>query len=156
MVNAQQLDWSGQDQSQNIPDSVKIWLYDEQSLTKKLKCKFELFSVNVVSQKKIIPRLSESKILNYSGACIEREVELLGNNSAVIYARSVIPVTEDTKKILNIGTKPLGEVLFNTPNVVRDSFQITSVKGIWGRRSTFTMGSTKILVSEFFLDALFL
>jgi chorismate--pyruvate lyase len=156
MINTQEIVWLSHDESQNIPEVVKIWLYDEQSLTKKLKCKFELFSVNIVSQKKITPCLSESKILNFSGTCVERIVELMGNNNAVVYARSVIPVTENTKKLLNIGSTPLGEVLFKNPDIVRESFQITSIEGTWGRRSIFTIGGIKILVSEFFLDALFL
>jgi len=46
------------------------------------------------------------EILAYDGICVEREVELLGDGNAVVYARSVIPKTIDTVKLLNIGTKP--------------------------------------------------
>jgi len=45
MIDTQNLVWFDRNQSKNIPKDVKIWLYDEQSLTKKLKCKFKLFSV---------------------------------------------------------------------------------------------------------------
>jgi chorismate--pyruvate lyase len=109
-----------------------------------------------VSQKKITPCFGEKEILSYDGACIEREVELLGDGNTVVYARSVIPKTIDTVKLLNVGTKPLGEVLFNSSNISREMLQITNIKGVWGRRSIFTVGDTKVLVSEFFLNTLFL
>jgi len=84
-----------------------------------------------------------------------REVALLGNNKIVVYARSIIPLTSDTKDILNIGSKPLGEVLFNDTHIKRDSMQITQSDQIWGRRSAFTIGNSKILVSEFFMEDLY-
>jgi len=155
IINTQRLVWLDQSQSQDIPEDVKRWLHDGQSLTKKLKNKFELFSVDVTSQKKITPCSSEKEILDYSGTCIEREVELLGNGNAVVYARSVIPETIDTVDLLNIGIRPLGEALFNYPNMSREIFQITNIGNTWGRRSIFTVNNTKVLVSEFFLDALF-
>jgi chorismate--pyruvate lyase len=156
MIDTQNLVWLDRNQSKNIPKDVKIWLYDEQSLTKKLKYQFKLFSVNVVSQKNITPCLGEKEILAYDGVCVEREVELLGDGNAVVYARSVIPKTIDTVKLLNIGTKPLGEVLFNSSNISREVLQITNINGVWGRRSIFTVGDTRVLVSEFFLNTLFL
>lgn len=156
MINFKQLTWTEQDQVENIPHDVKMWLYDEQSLTKKLKTKFELFSVNVLSQRKIVLSSDEEPFLMQGGLCMEREVELIGDGNAVVYARSVIPETVDTEGLLNIGVKPLGEVLFNSSSVTRDTFQIANVNGTWGRRSIFTLGNTKILVSEFFLDSLFL
>jgi len=84
-----------------------------------------------------------------------REVELLGNGKVVVFARSVIPITNDTQEILSIGSKPLGEVLFNDSNIKRGALQITQIDDIWGRRSTFTIGNTKLLVSEFFTQALY-
>lgn len=70
-------------------------------------------------------------------------------------ARSVIPITNDTKDLLTIGSKPLGEVLFNDTSITRGSLQITHTGSTWGRRSTFTIGTTKLLVSEFFLEKLY-
>ncbi|MBT7839394.1 MAG: chorismate lyase, partial [Candidatus Thioglobus sp.] len=55
----------------------------------------------------------------------------------------------------SIGSKPLGEVLFNDSNIKRGALQITQIDDIWGRRSTFTIGNTKLLVSEFFTQALY-
>lgn len=156
MIDTQNLVWLDRNQSENIPRDVKIWLYDEQSLTKKLKQQFHFFSVNVVLQREVTPCLGEKEILAYNGICVERKVELLGDGDAVVYARSVIPKTVDTVKLLNIGAKPLGEVLFNSSGTSREMLQITNIEGVWGRRSIFTVGDTKVLVSEFFLNTLFL
>ncbi|CAC9588154.1 Chorismate--pyruvate lyase [Bathymodiolus heckerae thiotrophic gill symbiont] len=156
MINFKQLIWAEKDQVENIPHDVKMWLYDEQSLTKKLKTKFELFSVNVSSQRQVVLPSDEESFLMQGRPCLEREVELIGDGNAVVYARSVIPKTVDTEGLLNIGVRPLGEMLFNSSSVTRDAFQIANANGTWGRRSIFTLGNTKILVSEFFLDSLFL
>ena len=55
---------------------------------------------------------------------------------------------------MKIGNKPLGEILFTDPNILREPIEITFYNGIWGRRSVFVMNNSRILVSEFFLDSL--
>jgi chorismate lyase len=155
MINMQDLTWESLTNASNVPKSVLGWLDDEQSLTAKLKQQFDDFSVNVLSQIQGAPHSNENEVLNFEGQSVIREVELLGNNQAVVFARSVIPITKDTKDLLSIGSKPLGEVLFNDSSVARGPLQITHTDDIWGRRSTFTIGTTKLLVSEFFLEALY-
>jgi len=155
MINTQDLTWGNLTNTSNVPKPILNWLDDEQSLTAKLKQKFDDFSVNVLSQTQTIPHNNENEVLDFKGQSIIREVELLGNHQVVIFARSVIPVTEDTKDLLTIGSKPLGEVLFNDPEIKRGQLQITHTGSTWGRRSTFTIGTTKLLVSEFFLECLY-
>jgi chorismate--pyruvate lyase len=155
MINTQDLTWESLTNASNIPKPVLSWLDDEQSLTAKLKQQFDDFSVNVLSQIQATPYSNENEVLNFEGQSVIREVELLGNNQAVVFARSVIPITKDTKDLLSIGSKPLGEVLFNDSSISRGSLQITHTGNTWGRRSTFTIGTTKLLVSEFFLETLY-
>jgi len=155
MINTQDLTWESLTTTSNVPKPVLNWLDDEQSLTAKLKQKFDDFSVNVLSQTQTTPHNNENEVLDFEGQSIVREVELLGNHQVVIFARSVIPVTEDTQDLLTIGSKPLGEVLFNDPDIKRGQLQITHTGSTWGRRSTFTIGTTKLLVSEFFLERLY-
>jgi len=50
MINTQDLVWQDLDQANNVPDNVMMWLDDKESLTAKLKQKFDDFSVNVLSQ----------------------------------------------------------------------------------------------------------
>jgi len=155
MINTQDLTWENLTNTSNVPKSVLGWLDDEQSLTAKLKQKFDDFSVNVLSQIQTTPHNNENEVLDFEGQSVVREVQLLGNHQVVVFARSVIPVTDDTQDILKIGSKPLGEVLFNDPDIKRGQLQITHTGSTWGRRSTFTIGATKLLVSEFFLECLY-
>ncbi|RUM80194.1 MAG: chorismate lyase [Candidatus Thioglobus sp.] len=155
MINTQDLTWQNLTNTSNVPESVLGWLDDEQSLTAKLKQKFDDFSVNVLSQIQTTPHNNENEMLDFEGQSVIREVQLLGNHQVVVFARSVIPVTGDTQAILKIGSKPLGEILFNDPDIKRGQLQITHTGSTWGRRSTFTIGTTKLLVSEFFLECLY-
>ncbi|SMN11201.1 Chorismate--pyruvate lyase [uncultured Candidatus Thioglobus sp.] len=154
-MNTENLVWKNLETQTALPNVVKSWLTDGQSLTYKLKQMFDDFSVNLLSQVQSLPYENESKLIAISGECVIREVELLGNQQAVVFARSIIPITNDTKDLLSIGSKPLGEVLFNNPDIKRGAMQITRAGNIWGRRSTFEIGTTKVLVCEFFLEALY-
>ncbi len=155
MINTQDLIWTSLADATSPPEAILTWLVDEQSLTGKLKQKFADFSVNVISQTKTNAHANENCILDFEGACIVREVELFGGGEVIVFARSIIPITEDTKNLLKIGSKPLGEILFNHPKIKRGQLQITHTGNIWGRRSTFTIGTTKLLISEFFLENLY-
>ena len=155
MIDTSKLIWQDLSCLRSAPKKTVEWLNDEASLTAKLKQKFSDFSVKVISQQQGQPHANEVEIINTKSECVIREVALLGNNKIVVYARSIIPLTSDTKDILNIGSKPLGEVLFNDTHIKRDSMQITQSDQIWGRRSAFTIGNSKILVSEFFMEDLY-
>jgi len=155
MINTQDLIWENLDQAQNVPDAVMQWLDDSRSLTAKLKKKFDDFAVKVILQTQLKPHQNESDVLGFEGDSIIREVELLGSGKTMVFARSVIPVTNDTEDLLSIGSKPLGEILFNDPAIIRGQLQITHTGNTWGRRSTFTIGTTNLLVSEFFLETLY-
>ena len=155
MIDTQTLVWQDLAFSKKAPAVVQLWLDDSTSLTAKLKQQFPDFSVRVLSQQQATPHAHEVSAINTAKTCAVREVELLGKGEVVVFARSVIPVSDDTKEILKIGSKPLGEVLFNNPNIERGAMQITQIGNIWGRRSTFTIGKTPLLVSEFFMEKLY-
>ncbi|HIG89108.1 chorismate lyase [Candidatus Thioglobus sp.] len=155
MINTQDLVWQDLNQANNVPDNVMIWLDDKDSLTAKLKQKFDDFAVNVLHQTQENPHTNEIDVLGFQGQSVIREVELLGNEQVVVFARSIIPITSDTKNLLKIGSRPLGEVLFNDSTIQRGKLQITHTGSTWGRRSVFRIGHTKLLVSEFFLENLY-
>lgn len=155
MINTKNLNWTDLSNIADVPKSTLNWLIDNDSLSAKLKQKFDDFTVNVLLQKQAKPHANEIDTLDFTGCSVVREVALLGNGRAVVFARSVIPMTKDTEALLKIGSQPLGEILFNDNNIQRGLLQITFSDGIWGRRSTFTIGTTKVLVSEFFLAALY-
>ena len=155
MINTQDLIWKSLEQAHDVPDNIMHWLDDDQSLTAKLKRKFDDFAVDVLLQTQLEPHENETTLLGFKGDSIIREVALLGDDQIMVFARSVIPITNDTKDLLMIGSKPLGEVLFNDSAIIRGPLQITHTGSTWGRRSTFTIGTTKLLVSEFFLECLY-
>ncbi|MBE8189753.1 MAG: chorismate lyase [Candidatus Thioglobus sp.] len=155
MINTQNLVWADLQSVKNVPAKALNWLADEQSLTAKLRHKFADFGLNVISQTQTIPNKNEAKILDFSGQVLVREVALLGGGRAVVFARSVIPITTDTKDLLEIGTQPLGEILFNNTNIKRGKMQIAQAQNAWGRRRVFTIGETQLLVAEFFLEDLY-
>ena len=155
MINTENLIWTDLSDTHDIPDYVLHWIIDSNSLTNKLKQKYNNFTVTVLSQLKQTPHKNEISALGINKPAIVRTVKLSGNNKAIVFARSIIPISADTKYLLKIGSQPLGEILFNDPNITRDKLQVTKTDNVWGRRSIFLIGSSKLLVSEFFLKNLY-
>ena len=157
MFNPDKFQWRIFDASEDIPSHVLPWLLDNSSLTAKLKKKYSDFHVTVLSQVENTPYNCELKLLGYieGETIIVREVELIGEQQPVVFARSVIPKTVDTEELLAIGSQPLGEILFDDPLIYRDQLEVGQHQGVWTRRSTFVVGKTKLLVSEIFLEKLY-
>ncbi len=157
MFNPEKFKWRVFDPEEKIPEYVSKWLLDSQSLTYKLKDKYSDFKVNVLSQEQNSPYECELKLLGSSTNLniIVREVELLGSQKPVVNARSLIPLTDETRDILKIGSRPLGEILFNDPEIKRGHLEVGSFNNSWARRSTFTIGKTTLLVTEIFLESLY-
>lgn len=157
MFNPDKFQWRTFDTSEDIPVHVLPWLLDNNSLTTKLKNKYSDFHVTVISQAENKPYDCERKLLGdmKGEVIVVREVELMGEQNPVVFARSVIPKTLDTDKLLAIGSRPLGEILFNDPLIYRDQLEVGQHQGTWARRSTFVVGTTKLLVSEIFLESLY-
>ncbi|MDB4128267.1 chorismate lyase [Hyphomicrobiales bacterium] len=157
MFNPDKFQWRIFNPQEGVPEYVCNWLLDGQSLTAKLRDKYKDFKVNVMSQEQDNPYDCELKLLESTSnqTFIVREVELIGSQVPVVIARSLIPLTQDTNEILKIGAKPLGEILFNDPEIKRGHLEVGSFNESWARRSTFKIGKTKLLVSEIFLESLY-
>lgn len=163
--------------SKSLNVNLKQWLFDSGSLTARLMdhCSGE-FSVKVISIKRAAPTPDEIAALGMSprSHAIIREVHLCCNNEPLVYARTIIPVSSlrgALRGLALLGNKPLGVVLFSDKSMRRKPMEITSVKPghkcyawsqsmrhatVWGRRSVFSLKQQELLVSEFFLPALFL
>jgi len=157
MFNPDKFQWRIFNPQEGVPEHVCNWLLDGQSLTAKLRDKYKDFKVNVISQEQDNPYDCELKLLEATSnqTFIVREVELIGSQVPVVIARSLIPLTQDTNEILKIGAKPLGEILFNDPEIKRGHLEVGSFNESWARRSTFKIRKTKLLVSEIFLESLY-
>lgn len=158
-----------------IPDDVKLWLFDNASLTSKIinTCEGK-FRVEVLSEKRTTPTPDEIQALGlrYRSHAIIRQVILYCDNTPWVYARSVIPMTTligPLRRLSRLGNRPLGAVLFANKRIVRSDMEITRLSAehpnyswtgnagselIHGRRSVFTLFKKSLLVSEFFLPGI--
>ncbi len=158
-----------------IPKGLYDWLLDPASLTLRLQqlCSGR-FEVHVLSQQWGRPVLDEALVLGVRPECqaIIRQVQLLCNGQPWIYARTVIPVTSlrgRLQRLANLGTRPLGGVLFADPGMQRGVVELARIcqgqqlysaamcntrghsQAVWGRRSVFRIAGLPLLVSEIFL-----
>lgn len=162
----------------NIPAVHRSWLLDAGSLTARLRaiCRFS-FAVHVRSQSWGKPLRSEQRDLDCERGpwSFIREVNLQCDGEPVVFARTVVPSTtlnEGQRRLLRLGSKPLGELLFRDRQMERDGIEVTYLKpgdvlfhralgpagdlgGIWGRRCVFRLHGQPLLVNEIFLPNLF-
>ncbi len=160
-----------------LPKNLQSWVYEPGSLTQRLRnCYGPGVAVRVLFQQWQSPFLTESQRLHlpchrYS---LIREVLLHIDNKPLILARTVLPqatINIAKRKLSNLGTRPLGEVIFSYPNLVRLETDICCIaEKIWtpqlkrqvaitgktcGRRTVYAIDGQPMLVSEFFMpDAL--
>jgi len=84
---------------------------------------------------------------------------LFGAGEQWVSAHTLIPehsLVGPLAELLTLKEKPLGEYLFNHPELMRSAIDVTLCGGdTWGRRSLFFLHGKPILVGEFFLPALF-
>ena len=157
-----------------LPDAVWQWLSDKGSLTARLatlngrRCQ-----VVVLEQGNKPPTSEEAMLLFLSDAArpLVREVLLLGDDAAWVFARTVIPEAAMSGRLQGLQERPdrpLGDWLFSEPRVARDELEIallspqelgvpthlaTAHDLLWARRSKFQLESSAILVTEVFLPS---
>lgn len=159
--------WSQSSEHQVLRDDNKLshWLLDTRSLTEKLEAKCQTLSVHVIGQQ--ITNISTNEkaaLLTDEAAVCVREVILLGDNVPWVFARSLIPssfLQNSESGLSNIGTKPLGKLIFNDKRFVRGEFEVAKIEHplqpndasqlVWARRSCFTYQHTNLSVAEVFL-----
>ena len=143
-----------------VPQIWQDWLSDAGSLTQLISNKTKSpVSVEVLTDQNQNLLKDEACLFHQPlHRCRIREVYLCVNDIPVVFARSVLPTISSTginRDVLQLGSKPLGEVLFKkgkAPILLR---QITEVPSLgWGRRSLYQLRGHPILISEFFLPEL--
>jgi len=151
--------------SLQAPRQWRQWLCDRGSLTEHLiSASNNRFRVEVQQQGWFLPSRSEAKILaiNPRQVALIREVNLLGDNQALVYARTVTPadtLTGEQKQLAMLGNRSLGSLLFSDQSMRRGKFQISKLKllsgeSVWARRSVFYLSGKPLLVCEVFLPEL--
>lgn len=110
--------------------ALKPWLLDRGSLTKRLQQRYQPknFAVLPCLQTYQKPLLDEGAALHMVARqhAFIREVLLLGNAQAVVFAHSVLPRSVFRGNVFGLerlGNKPLGALLFANPKVKRTALQ---------------------------------
>ncbi len=139
-------------------DSIKSWLSESGPITKRISAN-ENFELNLLREEIDEVDETEKKYLGNSIGDIKvREVLLLGNKVPKVYAKSLIPVKTIRKgfsKLGSLGTKPLGDILFeknifNKIDVMYSSF-VHEDSIFWGRKTKYLVKNLPFSVMEIFL-----
>ncbi len=147
-----------------LPNNLRPWLTHRGSLTRLLRrASGNQLSVRVLHQGWGRPRADEARLLHLRSRqwVLIREVELSGQGEPWILARTLIPMRTlrgANRQLLHLGTRPLGDLLFQVPTLRRAPLQFARLRALdgqtlWARRSLFQLHHAPLLVSEVFLPA---
>ncbi len=122
------------------------------------------FRVHLIDQRTGALRRDEAQALNLPPGrqAWQREVALCLGETPWVVARSVAPLEGlPAHELTHLGERSLGSWLFRQPDLERGEIEVTrdpagfhEARGPWGRRSVFHHGGFRVLVQEWFLDAM--
>ena len=108
---------------QHLSSTLKQWLFDPSSLTKKLiNYSAGQFRVEVIDQRIRRARFSEYNALKlkHHQYVVVREVILYGQEKALVYARTIMPLSTlkgSLRRLHYLGDRPLGCSFFADPRM---------------------------------------
>lgn len=160
-----------------LPRSLRHWLCDRGSLTRRLKARCTRFSVTPLATGLARANLDETALLGLPGRqrAYVRDVTLTCDNQVVVFAHSVLPhrsLRGAWNGITHLGSRPLGEALFNNPRIRRQALAYRKLtlrhplyrriqhhlpqteRCLWARRSVFCLAGQPLLVTEVFLPSI--
>ena len=163
------------------PQRLIAWLTGSQILSAELSKVYATLSLKVLSEgAEVILEAEQAALLKLTPvqeSYYVRSVFLIGNNTPVIFARTVIPektYQQYAENFATLGNQFIGlRLLHNKENVIRNDFEYAVVKTqnplyqkalcfgaqnqaptLWARRSVFWMEGLPLLITELFLSAL--
>lgn len=166
--------WISETKPPHCAENIASWLYDHNSLTKKLESQFNDFYVKLKQQISIKPNAQLSHYFKDEEKVLLREVFLHCNNNPIVFAQTEIPystLSEQQAKLAEIGEQSLGKILFQDPTMLRGQIEVSEFKtgslfhqlaadlnqpteaSLWARRSLFYLNNKPLLVTELFLPA---
>ena len=158
-----------------VPERLRPWLLDPRSLTRRIRRACPRgFRLELLEQRWASPLQEEANLLGIQPRrlAIVRHVLLYCHDVPWVFARSIFPaktVRGTERRLASLGDRPLGSVLFSSPDLVRGQVTIarlvaneplfeltqralgTAPKEAWSRRSVFLLQSRPLLVNEIFL-----
>ena len=167
-----------------VPPALRPWLTDPASLTARVRARCDALCVQVLFQGLGAALCDEAALLGLrTGERVwVREVLLVADGRPVVLARSLLPrrnVRGAWNLFHGMGARPLGAALFADPAIARSPLACTRLdardaryhrarsalatrfladapeRSLWGRRSLFRLRGRALMVSEFFLPAIF-
>lgn len=156
---------------------IRDFLFHEDSLTRfiQLRCEGE-FSIELISESKdqALPDETQFLSLQHDETTFIRRSRLKCGDEAVVYARTIMPlqtIAGENQWLTKLGTKPLGDVLFNDETTYRTDMRYAKIpvhcelheeatkdlnitSDLWGRQSLFYTAQQPLLVTEIFLPAI--
>lgn len=176
--------WLSRPPRATVAPALMPWLTDPSSLTARVKSRCNEFGVELLGQALGRALRDEAVLLGLrAGEHVwVREVLLIADGRPVVFARSLLPacnVRGAWNLFQGFGARPLGAALFSDPAITRAPLACTRldardaryhraysllstqappvspVRALWGRRSLFYRHGRALMVSEFFLPAIF-
>lgn len=164
-------------QAQWSSSLLRDWIKDCSSLTARLKACCDHFQLQVKCQQFAYPDCTEQRILRLQPRryALLREVYLFCDGEPWIFGHTFFPLTTlvgEQRRLSAIGTRPLGERLFQEPTLQREDFEVArltpahtlfhrtmqdvdeAASDLWARRSVFHVQYKSLLVTEIFLPAM--
>ncbi|SFU74988.1 chorismate lyase [Xenorhabdus koppenhoeferi] len=140
----------------DFPESISDWLMEVGSMTRRFEQYCQQVSVAPFRECFITAEElgDESDHLPVSEKYWLREIVLYGDNIPWLLGRTVIPeetLTGPDRKLVDVGTIPLGRYLFSGNNLTRDYIQIGQQNHCWVRRSLLRLSGKPLLLTEVFL-----
>ena len=176
--------WLSRPPRATVAPALIPWLTDPSSLTARVKARCSEFGVELLGQALGRALRDEAVLLGLrAGERVwVREVLLIADGRPVVFARSLLPacnVRSAWNLFQGFGARPLGAALFSDPAITRAPLACTRLdardaryhrahsllcaqtppvspaRALWGRRSLFYRHGRALMVSEFFLPAIF-
>jgi chorismate lyase len=167
MPNFQAKYWYPPSMIQRLTRNInnQAWLLDQGSLTQKLRQRFPGLRVEILDEGFNKIHYDEAQTLNIQPASQAwvRQVQLVSENTPLIFARTVIPnfsIQNPWWRIKHLGQQPLGEVLFNQAGLQRSNFELCRAAWfqptpkLFARRCQFAQAHSPLLLTEVFLQPL--
>ena len=156
------------------PHPLHAWLTSRGSLTARIKAHVNDFNLVRLMQLTQLPNIDERRELGLRRGehAIVREVLLRDNERVLVFAHSIASRRDlrgAWRGLSRLGSRPLAEMLFNDPTVVRLPIEYRRIdsrhplyrraqqaatfaaKDAWARRSVFLKQGAPLLVTEVFL-----
>ncbi|MDX1444339.1 MAG: chorismate lyase [Gammaproteobacteria bacterium] len=177
MSSVHEPDWQASDVA-TPPAALRDWLLEPGSLTQRIREHCESgFHLDVLRE--AVAREEEIPAAWSAGGFPPRlrEVMLNCSDTPLVFARTLIPdpATVNDRWLLELGDRPLGDVLFQSGGEREDGFELAQLDGstelgraalahvesgkvdvttVWARRSWVRLHGEKLLICECFLPGL--